>query len=1028
MRDPIPLRDLNIAPRWLLNQSKPVQFFSVLAMYGAMAWELVRERSVDEPKMAILFTLLFFAATFVLSELLRPKPNIENERPLGLGDFPFPTATEDRRVALVFGTVMLEGPNVVWYGDFTKDPIEKTQKTGMFSKSTSIVGWRYRVGIQFALCRGPNVELIRVLVGDKEVFSGSLTADASRFDVNDPELFGGNEFGTGGMGATCDFYTGSDSQAVNAYLDDDDRQRIATAITPAAPRYVGTSYVVARQLTGLPATAADRGAYLGNSANVQPWKFEVRRFSPLFPGQTGVENKIGTADCNPINVAYELLTDTEWGFGFDPATIDATLFKAAADTLRTEGNGFSMAITSGMQATDFLGEIQRQIDGVIFVNQGTGKWEVKLARADFDIDLVPQLTDDNVKAITGFTRGSWEDTTNQIILGFTKRDDDYKASTAFAQDMANAMIQGNGTPGTANIIGGESKYPGVMDSDNAAKLVWRDLRGQTYPLARGVFTVTREFWNVTQGSVVALTNTELGYVKLPMRVVKINFGNLDSNEIKLTLVQDIFQFAAAGFGAPQPTGWNPPVIVLGAYPSDEQVAIESPRAVLVREPGFSGDDQIGKVWCGTRRQGGEIAYQINQRNAPTLGAESFNFDSTIFTFFKIGQLKTALGPGVANPTAALTIEAVPDSQTDIVASFFSPTVPQDLGVDLTNLLMVGDGAAAEFMLVRSAANGAGSDIDLANIYRGVLDSSQQDHAAAVPVYLIFVAGGLTEAIIPNTNEVEIELRQESSAEVYAGAVTAIALTMNKRAIRPYSPSAVFYNSISQTIANNYNTPDLEDNGSGENGQQFATDWWRRNYDTLDEVAVLNADIDPDLSPLASGTEYRVRVFVDPSGANTEIPSSPTAWAAGTGTIQVPRLEILDIDDADTEIRVEIEVRHDIGSEADLTGRSSLLHDVVPTSVNNGLWHLGSNIGTGPSTEFVVADAGVHTVDIGAAAGAGNARYRINGGSWLNITFGGTATASLSVSDTIEVQQDTATTPNFVLIDNPSAVRVAYGVL
>ena len=70
-----------------------------------------------------IILLILVVVLTVVAELLRPKPDIENARPAGLGDFDFPTATEGRAIPVVFGTVKIAGPNVVWYGDLLVDPL-----------------------------------------------------------------------------------------------------------------------------------------------------------------------------------------------------------------------------------------------------------------------------------------------------------------------------------------------------------------------------------------------------------------------------------------------------------------------------------------------------------------------------------------------------------------------------------------------------------------------------------------------------------------------------------------------------------------------------------------------------------------------------------------------------------------------------------------------------------------------------------------------------------------------------------------
>lgn len=981
----------------------------------------------DEPtpgvvRADIITTLIVAIVLVVLSELLRPKPNIEDARPSGLGDFNFPTATEGRVVPLIWGRVRLDAPNVVWYGDLSQEAIKETVKTGLWSKKKITKGFRYFVGMQLAICRGDgDVTLLRAWIGDDEVFSGTVTG-GNRFDIDKPTLFGGDDYGTGGVQATVDFYDGNSSQVVSPYLDDASRQRVTVATTPTAPRYTGTCYLVARRMTSAAPQASDQGAYLGNSTSIKRWSFEVQRMPALFSGQTSGQNIIGGADANPINVIYELLTNTEWGFGFAATDIDVgavSSFKSASDTMISEANGFSMVLDRQRRASDLMQELQRQISGLVFLDQTTGKWTIKLVRDDYTLGTLPALNDSNVKEVRDFQRGSWEDTTNQIQVKYNKRDDDYKESYALAQDMANAQIRGGGSVSTVDIVQAQVNYPGVKKAALANQLAWFDLRAHSYPLARATLIVDRTFWDTKIGDALRWTSPALNFVDLPVRVLRMDFGRLEQNEIKMDVVQDVFRSAAASFGDPPSTGWSPPSVGLVAFPAAQQFAIEAPRAIVVRDPDFSGDDNISRIFAGARRQGGEVAFQITQRNASGTPGGSYAVDSEVVGFALIGQLDANLGAGVANPTATISLNSTPDAQSILEAAFDDNATLGDLGQDLVHLILVND----EFMLVSSASNGAGTDVDLNNVYRGALDSVQQNHTAGDDVFLVFVGAGLSASNLVTTNNVDVELRMRSSSAVFAGAVTTISYQNAKRTIRPYPPNAPLYNAGSTPYA----TPDLEgDGGPGENDFRVDVSYRRRRYNTSDEVQELLADF----TPLAS-TEYQLRVFVDPDGANTEIASSPFAWQTGTTAIQVPRLEILDIAAAGTEVRFQIQARHDILSETNLTSRSSMIHDVVPTTVNSGLFHLGSDIGTGPSSAYSVASAGVHTIAIGAAMTLANAQYRINGGSWVTIVGTSATTASLSVSDTIEVRVDAGTytpDPNFVYIDNPSATRVAYGTL
>lgn len=982
---------------------------------------------------AFLLTLALFAAAVVLQELLRPKPQIEDARPAGLGDFDFPTATEGRMVPIIFGRVKLRGSNVIWYGNLQQNAIQETQRTGLWSKVTYTKAWSYNVGFQFGLCRGPDVTLRKVWIGDDEVFAGSIT-DGQRFDINKPELFGGNDLGSGGVTATCDFYGGSTTQAVNGYLDDPARQQVAQATQPdTAPRYTGTSHLVVREMTGAAPTASDNGAYVGNSTNMKPWTYELDRYPNLFSGQVGTENKIGV-DSNPMNVIYEVLTDIDWGFGFPSADVDvgtASSFDRASEALIAEGNGFSMILDKKMSAAEFLSELERQIDGVLYLDQRTGLWTIQLAReashAQFgwDINTVAQLTDDNVRTVSDFNRGSWEDTTNQISVKFSKRVDEYKESYALAQDMANAMIQGGGSVTSRQPVSAEMSFPGVKDSDLAANLAWRELRMQSFPLARAKFTVSRQFWDLKVGAVIAWTTSKLGFTKLPMRVVSVDYGLLQDNKMTVRAVQDVFGFAAASYGSPPATGWTPPTLVLEAYGSTEQRAEEAPRALITKDPDYLGDPNISKIHCATNRQIGEAVFNIKQRNATGATSGTYADAGSVTGFALVGELKTALDAGTAIPTAAITITPTPDSQPALEAAFDDSVTEQDLGQQLQHLIKVGD----EYMLVSAASFNVG-DVDLENVYRGVLDSAQMSHAIGTPVWLIFTGSGLTDTIFPTTNNVDIELRMRSASSTFSAAVTPISLVMDSRAVRPYLPAALLYNGS----ASEFGVPALEGDGSGLNGVGFDVAWWRRTYETLDEVAAMTADF----SGVDASTEYRVSVYADPAGANKLAYQSGWATGASLGTRPT---EVLVANEAaiGTKIRIRIEVRHDYSDSKEtllnLEGRYSLDHDIIPTSTRSGHFYMGGDLSASvTSNSYTALATGTYTVNIGATMNS-QIQYRINGGAWTNLTgytinVSTTGTiAGVTTNDTIELKHLVNTVParNFMELQNPSASNVAYGV-
>ena len=67
--------------------------------------------------------IILWVVSLVISYALQPKP--QSQPPAGFGDVKAPTADEGREIPVLFGTRDLEGPNVVWYGDFLAKAIKK---------------------------------------------------------------------------------------------------------------------------------------------------------------------------------------------------------------------------------------------------------------------------------------------------------------------------------------------------------------------------------------------------------------------------------------------------------------------------------------------------------------------------------------------------------------------------------------------------------------------------------------------------------------------------------------------------------------------------------------------------------------------------------------------------------------------------------------------------------------------------------------------------------------------------------------
>lgn len=961
--------------------------------------------------MGFWITLALFAVTTVLQELFRPKPEFENARPANLGDFRFPTASEDRVVPLVWGTVRLDAPNVVWYGDLRQIPIRVRQKTGLFSSVKQTVGYRYNVGIQMALCQGTLHSLRRVWYGERELVS-TPQVGAGTIAINLPEFNGGDDLGNGGLVGDLVFYTGSPTQTADAYLSG------FQVIGGGTPAYRGSAYVVWA------------GGYVGNSTNIKPFKFEVRRIpdgldlATAHLGQNDINDHIiNDADANPANVVYEILTDTNWGMGVATGDIDLASFRTAGGTLANEGNGVSMTIDSARNAVDVLREVERQMDGFVYFEHSTSKWKINLSRAGYVIGSLPLIDDSTALDVSSFTRADWEDTTNDVRVMFADRGHDYKEVPALAQDMANVELQGG------LIVSATENYPGVKDADLANSIAWRTLRTLSYPLARLQVTVDRSMYDVVPGDVVAYSSERLGISLLPFRVQRIDYGDLMDGRITLDLVQDLFEALAGSYSAPPGTNWDPPEDVLVAIPADEQVVIEAPRALIVRDP--DTPDTPDRIWAGGRYQGdGAVDFRIYQNSSG-----SYLEDGVVSGFLLIGELNADVSAGTTNPTGTtIVVAATPDTEAELIDAFTVGAGDSDTGLSLVNLIYVG----GEFMGVQAVSDGGTNLVDLDTVYRGMLDSVPSDHAAGTPVYLVMVAGGLSQTPLDPTGSVSVKLRTRSQfgGELAEGTATTIALTFEDRYRSPYPPTNLELNTVDWQDPVDLDT--LKQGGTAGNHDHLGIDveYTRRDFRVLDEVQNILVDAvtrDPNFAT-ATGTEYRVRVIEDPDGTPTTIITG--AWqASAPALIFVSRTTILrnmpTPGEVPARLRVEVDTRHTIEG------------DVVPALVPLG-WsfdidtsdldddfnygNLDQNVS---SANWTAPASGTYTVTIGTAFSAGNVQVNVNSGGFTNVITAGnvSGTFSATAGDTIAIRHTSgdAGIEKFCLVDAPSGTVNAYAV-
>jgi len=776
--------------------------------------------------MGFFITLLVYAAVFLLTELLRPKPNLENAKPAGLGDFQVPTAEEGRAVQIIWGTVRMNGPNIGWYGDLGTNSIKEKVKTGLFSSDKVTVGHEYYIGIDFMLGRGeftvaaPGYDegIRRIWIDDNLIRPSSAGwIKQGAITLNDKNFFGKD---SGGVVGTIQLYAGRNNQAQSSYM-----AGLSDVDATLLPNYRGTIHAVLEKM------------YIGNAPNLRPWSFEMRRIPDGL--SLGANAIVNGNDANPANVIYEIMTNSEWGLGL--SNVDVTQMAAAGVVLAGEDNGYARILDRGMQAVELLTEIEQQVDGFLVQDAVTKFWQLRLIReTDYPSPLsdIPVFNETNIMSFD-FARGAWADTSNQVKVQFTDREKNFQPSFAVAQDMANKIIQNN------DDVIATSNYPAVQERSLANALAWRDLRTLSYPLAKGKIKADRSNYTLRPGDLARITWPPYEIEDLVVRIIKISLGTAESNEIIYDWVEDIFRVELPSFADPTDSLWTPI--------QDDPVNVSAARLFLL-PLGYQDVNTIQQIGLlAARANGTQVSFDAYIKQDTTFPVSQvrtgFTFDQQVSPFTPAGLLDGAVEINEGSPNNfnndVITINATSDidlvTDSAVVSELDDPVPP--------NLVLVDD----EIMFFESLSDLGGGQYQLNGVHRGMLDTAVARHDDnSVLWFFTYGVGQMVTALDPSAASVSAWFMSNSGGGDQGppdGSPTG-------------SPEIGVYHSIA--TPNRYLGPSAPVNVSidgvrlgdvDELGDTFNINWRNR----LNSFTIRQADQE-DGNATGTGYTYNVRVY------------------------------------------------------------------------------------------------------------------------------------------------------------------------
>lgn len=272
--------------------------------------------------------------------------------------------------------------------------------------------------------------------------------------------------------------------------------------------------------------------------------------------QVGLDRQspYGVVNMNPIHIVRELLQDPYFGdIGVSDADIDDASFEAAADTLYNERLGMSLVWSEAQKTEDLIAEVMRHIDGNLVVDRVTGKYKIKLLRADYVVGDLLTIDYTNARAVKNAKRKTVAELTNAVTVTYKRAPYGDKGSVTL-HDSGLQDEQGGVVPATLN-------YSGFTDAYAANVVALRNLKLLSSSLlVCDIEDVSREAEGLDCGDAFILNFPIDKIYNVVMRVTDINFGDGRRAAIKITAMQDVYSAPGLAVVNTAPIGFPPQVL------------------------------------------------------------------------------------------------------------------------------------------------------------------------------------------------------------------------------------------------------------------------------------------------------------------------------------------------------------------------------------------------------------------------------------------------------------------------------------
>ena len=753
---------------------------------------------------AIIFWIVLQAAIAItIGELTKKKIKVPSVEP---NDLNMPLTEEGVRYTIGFGTFWIENPVISWWGNVATAPIVRHYYESKWFNQKRVyytIGHHYEMGLQEILTQGQNDGIKQMKVDDTLIWPdpdnpSTLQADgASSASIDLPNIFGGEE-AEGGIVGTLDFEYGERTQAQNDYL----------------VSILGSDISATRGVTSV----VKRRVRFGTSPYPKPWRYLIKRTDILTDGTAQwyiSKAVINTLDLNPAHILRECYTNTEWGFGYSTGLFNETTWQAFADDLYDEGFGLSLKWEDSNQTLeDFVKDVLRHIDGILYQDPSTGMFTPKLIRYDYIPAALEEFNDSDIESVSDFTRGALHRIPNTVWLKYWNREANMPVSI-IDHDLALINQQTN------KIVPHEVSYIGVMNDALAGQLVARERQQLTSFLAVMKIKAKRTMGHIRPGDVFKLTWPILGISQMIVRVVKPNYGTLNEGYVTLDCVEDVFSVQTALYSTPPASGWTSPINDPAAV--SYRLLGEAPFWDVYRDAGLSEALLLDA-------DSGFLLVTAKQPTSDALDFELMLRDSPTDSFFSDGR-------GFFTPNGTLD-SYLPLNATDAV-------------VDLVDAEGLADVEVGTYVVIENEilkVKGVDADNSQVTLARGCLDTVPEYHSGddsggpGARVWFVGAVSYISGREYTATNQPGVKILTRTAKGQLSDDTAYNADAFDSRMNRPYPPGNIKVNSVSYP--------------SSFSGQPTIT-WNHR--DRTQQLSEIYEHTDAGVGPEA-GTTYTISIY------------------------------------------------------------------------------------------------------------------------------------------------------------------------